>query len=165
MRRSTFTLYQRLMYVEFVWSLTIFLPCSLGDIHITLEFRLTLSSMPFQEGPRSHSQPDADSAPSLPVYPVSKAKNEDKIVDVAQLEHVLSWDTKEDHVNYDRVDAEVAKYTSDVALIVSEEDNKRLKRLIDMRVLSIMIFTYFLQALGRLINVLIARHWLILLLI
>lgn len=32
---------------------------------------------------------------------------------------------------------------------VSEEDNKRLKKMIDRRVLVIMILTYFLQALDK----------------
>jgi hypothetical protein len=34
-------------------------------------------------------------------------------------------------------------------VVVSEEDNKRLKKMIDRRVLVIMILTYFLQALDK----------------
>ncbi|CCX32993.1 major facilitator superfamily domain-containing protein [Pyronema domesticum] len=49
----------------------------------------------------------------------------------------------------DRVDPEVAKYASASRVVISPEENKRLKRLIDKRVLSIMIFTYFLQALDK----------------
>jgi hypothetical protein len=74
---------------------------------------------------------------------------------------------KTDHVDYNRIDAEVAKvrrefipcssavankaqqYASDVAIHISPEENSRLKRLIDKRVLSIMVFTYFLQALDK----------------
>lgn len=48
-----------------------------------------------------------------------------------------------------RVDGEVAKYASDKAVHIDEKTEKRLKRLIDRRVLTIMIFTYFLQALDK----------------
>lgn len=58
-------------------------------------------------------------------------------------------DLKKDHMDYDRVDREVAKYASAVAIDISPEENSRLKRLVDRRVLSIMIFTYFLQALDK----------------
>lgn len=49
-----------------------------------------------------------------------------------------------DHTNYDRVDPDVAKYASEGGIVVSEEESKRLKRMIDKRVLTIMVFTYFL---------------------
>ncbi|KAG0651062.1 putative transporter [Hyphodiscus hymeniophilus] len=58
-------------------------------------------------------------------------------------------DLKKDHMNYDRVDEEVAKYASNVAIYISSEENARLKAKVDKRVLSIMIFTYFLQALDK----------------
>lgn len=48
-----------------------------------------------------------------------------------------------------RIDDEVAKYASDKAIHIDEKTEKRLKRLIDRRVLTIMIFTYFLQALDK----------------
>ncbi|KAF4554949.1 Thiamine pathway transporter-like protein 5 [Elsinoe fawcettii] len=69
----------------------------------------------------------------------------------AQVERVLS-DTPEkgDHIDYDRVDGEIAKYAAaDTVVEITEEESKRLKRMIDRRVLSIMIFTYFLQALDK----------------
>lgn len=56
---------------------------------------------------------------------------------------------QKDHMDFNRVDKEVAKYASDVAVDISPEENSRLKRKIDKRVLSIMIFTYFLQALDK----------------
>lgn len=70
--------------------------------------------------------------------------------DIAQIERTLSTNsiTKE-HANFDRVDPEVAKYAENNGVIVSEADNKRLKKLIDRRVLSVMIVTYFLQALDK----------------
>jgi hypothetical protein len=72
--------------------------------------------------------------------------------DVAHVERTLSGaDEKGDHVNYDRIDDEVAKYANATgdAIIITEEENKRLKKLIDKRVLPIMVFTYFLQALDK----------------
>jgi hypothetical protein len=50
-----------------------------------------------------------------------------------------------DHTNYDLVDPDVAKYASEGGVVVSEEESKRLKRMIDKRVLTVMVFTYFLQ--------------------
>jgi hypothetical protein len=38
---------------------------------------------------------------------------------------------------------------SSIRVEVSEEDNKRLKKMIDRRILVIMILTYFLQALDK----------------
>jgi hypothetical protein len=72
--------------------------------------------------------------------------------DITHVERTLSGtDEKGDHVNYDRIDDEVAKYAnaSGDAIIITEEENKRLKSLIDKRVLPIMMFTYFLQALDK----------------
>ncbi|KAK6614553.1 major facilitator superfamily transporter [Botrytis cinerea] len=62
--------------------------------------------------------------------------------------HYLGPD-KPDHMDYGRVDSEVAKYTSDVLIHISDDENKRLKKLIDRRVLIIMILTYFIQALDK----------------
>ncbi|KAL1953283.1 hypothetical protein VTO42DRAFT_3317 [Malbranchea cinnamomea] len=66
-----------------------------------------------------------------------------------KLEHAVSIDMPKDHMNYDRVDREVAEYASAGAIHIDENTNKRLKRMIDKRVLSIMIATYFLQALDK----------------
>ena len=52
-------------------------------------------------------------------------------------------------MNYGRVDKELAKYANAARIDISEAENKRLKRLIDKRVLPIIIFTYFLQALDK----------------
>lgn len=71
--------------------------------------------------------------------------------DINQVERVMSEaETKGEHVNYDRIDDEVAKYANATGdIVITEEENKRLKRLIDRRVLPIMVFTYFLQALDK----------------
>lgn len=49
-------------------------------------------------------------------------------------------------MNYDRVDQELAKYANATSVVISPEENLRLKRLIDRRVLPVMVFTYFLQS-------------------
>ncbi|KAF2132023.1 MFS general substrate transporter [Dothidotthia symphoricarpi CBS 119687] len=71
--------------------------------------------------------------------------------DLNQVERVLSGDDeKTDHVNFDRIDDEVAKYANATgSVVITEEENKRLKRLVDKRVLPIMVITYFLQALDK----------------
>jgi hypothetical protein len=53
------------------------------------------------------------------------------------------------HTDFSQVDGEVAKYTSEVRTVIDQATNKRLRKLIDRRVLAIMIFTYFLQALTK----------------
>lgn len=72
-----------------------------------------------------------------------------EISPAVQPEHGYDVDLKKDHMDFSRVDKEVAKYASDVAVDISPETNARLKRQIDKRVLSIMIFTYFLQTLDK----------------
>lgn len=69
--------------------------------------------------------------------------------DIANVERVLSADEKTEHMNYERIDDELAKYANAVAIDISFEENKRLKRMIDKRVLPVMVFTYFLQALDK----------------
>jgi hypothetical protein len=91
------------------------------------------------------SQEGVNTAPEVSSYPVDKKE-------IGQVERVMSGeDEKVDHINYDRVDKEVAKYADAYAdrVHISEEENKRLKKLIDRRVLPIMIVTYFLQALDK----------------
>ncbi|KAI1077434.1 MFS general substrate transporter [Whalleya microplaca] len=56
---------------------------------------------------------------------------------------------KGDHVNYDKVDKEVAKYASEGRIEISPEENTRLRKMIDRRVLVVMICTYFLQAIDK----------------
>lgn len=75
--------------------------------------------------------------------------NEEK-KDISQLERTFSvTDEKGDHANYERVDNEVAKYADASGVALSQEEDDRLKKMIDKRVLPIMVFTYFLQALDK----------------
>jgi hypothetical protein len=74
----------------------------------------------------------------------------DRKGDAAAVERVLSApELEKDHMNYDRVDKELAKYADAVAIEITPDENKRLRKMIDRRVLSIMVFTYFLQALDK----------------
>lgn len=85
-----------------------------------------------------------DSADKVQGLPATAGHLNDK--DVNEVERVLSaGDEKGEHVNYERIDREVAQYVSETEIYISEEENKRLKKLIDRRVLPIMVFTYFLQ--------------------
>lgn len=45
--------------------------------------------------------------------------------------------------------AEVAKYSEGPRIGISDSENRRLKKLIDKRVLVVMVFTYFLQAIDK----------------
>lgn len=56
---------------------------------------------------------------------------------------------KGDHTQLEKVDKEIAKYASQARIDISPEENARLRRLIDRRVLVIMIATYFLQAIDK----------------
>jgi len=85
-----------------------------------------------------------DSTDKVQGLPATTGHLDDK--DVNEVERVLSvGDAKGEHVNYERIDREVAQYVSETEIYISEEENKRLKKLIDRRVLPIMVFTYFLQ--------------------
>jgi hypothetical protein len=54
-----------------------------------------------------------------------------------------------DNADFNRVDDEVAKYASDVNIVIDPATSNRLRKMIDRRVLVIMILTYFLQALDK----------------
>ncbi|KAH8898130.1 major facilitator superfamily transporter [Thozetella sp. PMI_491] len=51
--------------------------------------------------------------------------------------------------NYNLVDKEVAAYASETVVEIDEATNKRLKRMIDKRILLVMVVTYFVQALDK----------------
>ena len=91
--------------------------------------------------------PEIGNTPQEPVQPLA-GKTDD--ADNVQIEQMESGGYAVKKINdFDRVDGEVAKYASDVKIVIDEATNRRLRRLIDRRVLAIMIFTYFLQALDK----------------
>ena len=72
---------------------------------------------------------------ALWVVDVEDSKGKDA-TDISQIERVMSPEELEkDHINYDRVDKELAKYANAARIDISEAENKRLKRLIDKRIL------------------------------
>ncbi|KAF2969770.1 hypothetical protein GQX73_g3851 [Xylaria multiplex] len=56
---------------------------------------------------------------------------------------------KGNHTHLDKVDKEIAKYASQARIDITPEENVRLRKLIDRRVLVVMICTYFLQAIDK----------------
>lgn len=56
---------------------------------------------------------------------------------------------KNEDTNFSRVDKEIQTYFSRGQIEIDEATNKRRKRLIDPRILVIMVCTYFLQALDK----------------
>ncbi|KAL2148976.1 hypothetical protein VTH82DRAFT_1662 [Thermothelomyces myriococcoides] len=70
--------------------------------------------------------------------------------DVSEVERAQSPELeKRLRPDYSKMDKELAQYVSDTRIDISEEENNRLRRLIDKRVLVIMITTYFLQAIDK----------------
>ncbi|KAF5013094.1 hypothetical protein FDECE_921 [Fusarium decemcellulare] len=67
----------------------------------------------------------------------------------ADLETMTSHDPAQDKLNHSRVDREIAAYASAGRIEIDEKTDKRLKRMIDRRVLVIMIVTYFMQTLDK----------------
>jgi hypothetical protein len=56
---------------------------------------------------------------------------------------------QKNHTDYKLVDREVAKYATDTAIHIDEATNKRLRRMIDKRILVVMMFTYLIQTLDK----------------
>lgn len=69
--------------------------------------------------------------------------------DIAHLEAVLSMEDVKNSPDLALVDPEVSKYASQRAVHVDEATNKHLKKMIDKRILFMMVGTYFLQALDK----------------
>lgn len=89
--------------------------------------------------------PKIETTPYEPDQPMA-GKTEDDV----QIERIESGVfAGKNHTDFNRVDGEVAKYASDSKIAIDEATNSRLKKMIDRRVLAIMIFTYFLQALDK----------------
>lgn len=83
--------------------------------------------------------------------PVASTKEATEKQDVSQIERVMSGGSQinKDFIDYERIDKDVAKYAGTTHIEISESENRRLRRMIDMRVLAIMVPTYFLQALDK----------------
>lgn len=73
--------------------------------------------------------------------------------DISHVERVLSPpdddDLRKEDMDFTRVDKEIQMYAGRGQVEIDEATNKRLRKMIDRRVLVIMILTYFLQALDK----------------
>lgn len=58
-------------------------------------------------------------------------------------------DLEKPPIHSERVDKELAQYVSDVRIHISPERNAELRKMVDKRVLVVMIATYFLQAIDK----------------
>lgn len=77
---------------------------------------------------------------------MAKTENQE-IENVAGMNNVD--EPQKNHTDYSQVDKEIAKYATDGAIEIDEATNKRLKKMIDKRVLVVMMFTYLLQTLDK----------------
>lgn len=93
---------------------------------------------------------DHDAVSPTSYGPASGDRKDDLQKDVVEAERAHSAEfQKQPMQNYGKVDKELAQYVSDVRIDISPDENRRLRRLIDKRVLAIMITTYFLQAIDK----------------
>ncbi|KAI2744656.1 hypothetical protein DTO013E5_2332 [Penicillium roqueforti] len=71
--------------------------------------------------------------------------------DISHVEQVLSAsdDLAKDNMDITRVDKEIQAYAAHSQVEIDDATNTRLKRMIDRRILVVMICTYFLQALDK----------------
>lgn len=90
--------------------------------------------------------------PNPDAGPIPFMGNDNKIAqrEIQEIEQARDVDLdKGEHTRYEKVDEELAKYINAEAIDIPEEESTRLRRMIDKRVLVIMITTYFLQAIDK----------------
>ncbi|KAM5350747.1 hypothetical protein ACJ41O_007252 [Fusarium nematophilum] len=63
--------------------------------------------------------------------------------------HLEGGDAGKNQANFDLIDNEVAQYVAETRVEIDEATNKRLKKMIDKRILVVMVVTYFTQSLDR----------------
>ncbi|SMR63771.1 unnamed protein product [Zymoseptoria tritici ST99CH_1A5] len=93
-------------------------------------------------------------APLTSTFPIEHAHENQhatsKGLEASEIERVVTPDdVQKDVQDYNRIDAEVARYTDTARIEISPAENLRLRKLINKRVLTIMVLTYFLQALDK----------------
>jgi hypothetical protein len=98
------------------------------------------------------SNPQKSNADAVGPAKTARVSDDHRVekTDLDEIERAHSADLdKTVHTRYDKVDKELAKYVGGEAIDISPEENTRLRRLIDKRVLVIMISTYFIQAIDK----------------
>ena len=73
----------------------------------------------------------------------------EKTEEVSEVPETVEDISPKGHTNYDLVDKEVAQYASEAIVEIDNETNKRLKKLINKRILLVMVVTYFMQSLDK----------------
>jgi hypothetical protein len=87
--------------------------------------------------------------PALRAAAVEDRKS-DEPRDIVEAERAQSMELEKSGAqNFAKVDKELANYISEGHIEISEEENTRLRRLVDKRILLVMITTYFLQAIDK----------------
>jgi hypothetical protein len=130
--------------------LSLLSPCELPFFHLTFfHFAMVDGKDDPQQG-----------IEATPAEGIEVVHNQDRKVDmgeyenkqdISHVEKVLSEsdDLVKDNMDITRVDKEIQAYAAHSQVDIDEETNKRLKKLIDRRILVVMICTYFLQALDK----------------
>lgn len=72
-----------------------------------------------------------------------------KTSEINEAPEVVEMDMVKEHMNYDLIDREVAEYANATIVEVDEVTNRRLKKLIDKRVMVVMVVTYLIQTLDK----------------
>lgn len=72
-----------------------------------------------------------------------------KTSEINEAPEVVEMDVVKEHMNYDLIDREVAEYANATIVEVDEATNRRLKKLIDKRVMLVMVVTYLIQTLDK----------------
>lgn len=73
----------------------------------------------------------------------------DKASEINEAPEAVEMDVVKEHMNYDLIDREVAEYANATIVEIDEATNRRLKRLIDKRVMVVMVITYLIQTLDK----------------
>jgi hypothetical protein len=73
----------------------------------------------------------------------------DKTSEINEAPEVVEMDVVKEHMNYDLINREVAEYANATIVEVDEVTNHRLKKLIDKRVMVVMVVTYLIQTLDK----------------
>jgi hypothetical protein len=113
----------------------------------TLDSQGLPDTLPFEMSALEEPNPD------LGPHPVVHHHHDHDTIEkknISEIEQAHDGDLdKGDHTRYDKVDKELAQYINSEAVEISAAENTRLRRMIDKRVLAIMITTYFLQAIDK----------------
>jgi len=84
-----------------------------------------------------------------PIHPEPRAMTTATDIRPETPDHIEEGPRGKNATNYDLVDKEVAEYVNETRIQIDDSTNRRLKGMIDKRILAVMIVTYFTQALDK----------------